>query len=370
MGTGESSAAQSSELGPPSTEHVSCALHEVSNALTVVLGWLEMANAAPTHEEARRAIAVALEHARRGRVIARRGIGAEVESVQERRFASDLAVFAGRSIEPQARAREIQIEVRAAAESAQRIDGDSDALQVLTNLLLNALQFSPDGGKITLSAGRGDGGIVLEVTDQGPGVPLGLVNKIFDGGTTTRAEGAGIGLPFSRRLARRNGGDLRLINPGEPGARFELSWPCALSSQVPPPRGASEELKGARILMIEDDHSIAHLVELSLEARGAHVLPIIEPESLDEVLSSRPIFDLGLIDLSPIKTRALEILARLRHLAPDAPLIMMSGEPGALGDEIEERFAEAVRKPFDMDQLAEAAARCLVRARQGRPEQG
>ncbi len=366
MGTGESSVAQS-ELGPSSTEHVSCALHEVSNALTVVLGWLEMANRAETREESQRAIAVALEHAQRGRVIARRGIGSEVESVQERRFASELALFAGRSIEPQALEHQVQILVHTDPTSVQRIEGEGDALQVLTNLLLNALQFSPQDSQIDLSVRREGSSIVFEVADQGPGVPSKIVSEMFDGGITTRAEGAGIGLPFSRRLARRNGGDLRLLNPGCPGARFQLSWPCAPSSQVPPTQASARVLEGARILMIEDDHSIAHLVELSLEARGAQVLSVIEPDSLDEILGSRPLFDLALIDLSPIKLRAQEVLARLRHLSPEAPLIMMSGEPGALSEELENRFATSIRKPFDMDQLVDAAERCLAQARKMQP---
>ena len=362
MGTRESGVAQS-DLGPSSAEQVSCALHEVSNALTVVLGWLEMATNAESSDEVQRAITVALEHARRGRIIARRGIGADVESVQERRFASELALFAGRSIEPQAHKQNVKIVVETEPASAQRIDSESDALQVLTNLLLNALAFSPSESTITLRVTRRAGAMVFDVRDQGPGVPHAVANDIFDRGTTTRAEGAGIGLPFSRRLARRNGGELSLINPGQAGAHFELSWPCAPSSQVPPARGNYTELRGARILMIEDDHSIAHLVELSLEARGAHILGITEPERLDEVLGSRPIFDLALVDLSPIKTRTQEILARIAHLSPDAPIIMMSGETRSLSPEIEQKFADSVRKPFDMDQLAEIVDRRLRIAR-------
>lgn len=358
MRTPESSAAQS-DLGPSSTEHVTCALHEVSNALTVVLGWLDMAARAESLGDAQRAIAVALEHARRGRVIARRGIGARIEAVQEARFASDLALFAGRSIEPQARERAVTIEVDVDPASAQRIDGDGDALQILTNLLLNALQFSPVGSAVTLSVRRSGSIMVFCVSDEGPGVPSSIADALFDHGITTRAEGAGIGLPFSRRLARKNGGDLHLINPGEAGAQFELVWPCAPSSQVPPCRGNYQELKGARILMIEDDHSIAQLVEFSLEARGAEVLAIVEPGALDDVLGNRPVFDLALVDLSPIKERMPEILARLAHLAPDAPLVMMSGEPGGLSEELERHFTQFIRKPFDMDQLADTVNTCL-----------
>lgn len=361
MRTLEASAAQP-DVGPSSSEQVSCALHEVSNALTVVAGWLDMAARADTWEDAQRAIKVALEHARRGRVIARRGIGAEVDAVQEARFASELALFAGRSIEPQAREHATSIRVDVDQGSAQRIDADGDALQILTNLLLNALQFSPPGSEVTLAVHRRGSKMIFCVRDEGPGVPDSVAGELFDRGVTTRSEGAGIGLSYSRRLARQNGGELRLLNPGEPGARFELSWPCAPSSQVPPSRGNLSMIRGARVLMIEDDHAIAQLVELSLEARGAQVLSIVEPASLDDVLGSRPLFDLALVDLSPIKDRTQEILTRLQHLSPRAPIVMMSGEPGSLSEDLERQFAHFIRKPFDMDQLAEAVNGCLEAA--------
>jgi DNA-binding NtrC family response regulator len=115
--------------------------------------------------------------------------------------------------------------------------------------------------------------------------------------------------------------------------------------------------------MIEDDHSIAQLVQLSLQARGAEIVTVLDPEALDDVLGSSLIFDLALLDLSPIKARLHEILSRLAALSPEAPLVLMSGEPAVFDEELEKYFSTSVCKPFDMDQLLETVDRCLANAR-------
>ena len=88
-----------------------------------------------------------------------------------------------------------------------------------------------------------------------------------------------------------------------------------------------------------------------MEAQGAHVHSIVRESQVDEVLSQRPLFDIALLDLSPVKDRLEEILARLKNLAPNAPVLLMSGEPAGVPAEAQGRFSDWIRKPFDMTQL-------------------
>jgi len=94
-------------------------------------------------------------------------------------------------------------------------------LQILTNLLGNAVKFTPLGGSITLSS-RDDGGdVTLTVEDTGIGIPPGEMDKVFtafyqvDGSTTRHYGGAGLGLTISRRLADLMGGRLDLESAGQ-----------------------------------------------------------------------------------------------------------------------------------------------------------
>ncbi len=349
------------ESGASSIEHLACALHEVSNALTVVLGWLDLASKSDSLDDAHEAVRVALEHARRGQVMARRSIGAKVDSSHESRTAGALVSFAATSVAPQAQARRVEIAVKVGAGTDIRIEEDTQALQILTNLLLNAIAFSPELGVVNLSVERDGQGVRFLVQDQGPGVSPDVAPRIFSAKSSTRPGGVGIGLPLSRRLARDNGGEL-CLTPTQQGTCFELSWPADPLTAVrsAPPTHYQGGLDGRRILVIEDDLSIASLVELSLEVHGAQVLTITDSEQLDGVLMKRPVFDVVLLDLSPVRARLTEVLARLNNLAPDAPIVLMSGEPGGVPEEAQGRFASWVRKPFDMDHLVLTLGRLVA----------
>ncbi len=116
-------------------------------------------------------------------------------------------------------------------------------LQVLTNLLSNALKFTPAGGSIELRA-RADGAVaVVEVRDSGAGIPVDELEKVFesfhqvDGGPDRSAGGTGLGLTISRRLARLMGGDLILESEGPGrGVLARLTLPLAESLPEGSPR--------------------------------------------------------------------------------------------------------------------------------------
>ena len=98
--------------------------------------------------------------------------------------------------------------------------------QVLINLLDNAADAVGDGGKIDISARRERDLVVVEVRDNGPGVPPHIQERIFDPFFTTKpvGEGTGLGLSISRRIALNHGGDLRLLMRDD-GTVFRLELP-------------------------------------------------------------------------------------------------------------------------------------------------
>src|SRR6266536_2105936 len=109
-------------------------------------------------------------------------------------------------------------------------------LQVLTNLLDNATRHSPEGVAIRLEARPQGAHALIAIQDGGPGVPLAERERIFERfirldekGSSRRGGGVGLGLYVARRLARAQGGDLRVAEPVgvEGGARFELLLPLA-----------------------------------------------------------------------------------------------------------------------------------------------
>ena len=142
----------------------------------------------------------------------------------------DLATLAGEAIalvQPQADERSVSLALR--GEAAVPVHGERRGIvQVLVNLLGNAVRHSPQGSTVTLELARTATMGEATISDQGKGIAKADQERIFE--KFERLEeggGAGLGLAIARRLARSMGGDVLLVSaPGE-GARFTLSLPLA-----------------------------------------------------------------------------------------------------------------------------------------------
>jgi len=107
---------------------------------------------------------------------------------------------------------------------------DADLVeQILLNLLKNAIEALPQNGRITISVATTDGKAVIEVADDGPGLPPDARNQLFQPFVTSKAQGTGLGLAVSRRLARALGGELAFV-ASDRGTRWRLTLPLAKSS--------------------------------------------------------------------------------------------------------------------------------------------
>ena len=161
-------------------------------------------------------------------------------------------------LRPQAAARHITL-VSSCEDADDRYVGDEQRVQqILTNLLANAVKFTPDGGQVSLHCGRAaelpvgieapasGPWICLTVEDTGTGIAPELQQRIFqpfvqgDSGYTRSHGGAGLGLTISRRLARLMGGELTMESAEGEGSRFTLWLPAADREQMP--AGAAAEL--------------------------------------------------------------------------------------------------------------------------------
>jgi CheY-like chemotaxis protein len=336
------------------------ALHEVSNALTVVLGWLDVASTRP---DAREAIEVARVHARLGHQIARAAIGADVpERENEQGSARSVASAAVLGVTPQAERRAARVRLVSEDPGHALVRNASAALQILTNLLLNAIDFSPEGGEVVLSVRDSGGSVLFSVADDGPGIDPERVSTLLSGAQSTRHGGAGVGLRHSASLARSHGGELRVARSA-PGACFELRWPIAEArSSVRPSVGAKSLVRGARVLVVEDDAAVCSLVELALEARGAEVVLASSPSEFNRALEHAGPFDAALIDLSPLADDVSAAFDRLHQVCPGVPVILISGVASGVPEEVIDRVTAWVRKPFEMGEVIDVLSAHLLPA--------
>ena len=103
-------------------------------------------------------------------------------------------------------------------------DVDADLIcQVLLGLIANAAEATPERGRVVLDARREAGALELSVTDNGPGVPAALREKVFEAFFTTRTDGTGLGLAVAKQLVEAHGGKLSVGEQPGGGARFALT---------------------------------------------------------------------------------------------------------------------------------------------------
>ena len=123
------------------------------------------------------------------------------------------------------RAQKAGIEMTGAAD-VERLQVDLLQLgRALDNLLLNALQHTPPGGRVGVTIGTRGPNVFIRVTDTGPGIAPALRERLFEPFVTNRPDGIGLGLVLVREIAEAHGGTVACL-PSETGAVFEIELPC------------------------------------------------------------------------------------------------------------------------------------------------
>jgi signal transduction histidine kinase len=139
---------------------------------------------------------------------------------------TDIQALISRSAETHAElaaSRRIALQVTEGPPVMVHIDAGQIG-RCLDNLILNAIQNTPSGGMITVSAISVDGRLRLHVADTGAGVPAEIRDRLFEPFVTGRTDGTGLGLSIVREIARAHGGDAR-VGDSEEGAVFEIELP-------------------------------------------------------------------------------------------------------------------------------------------------
>ncbi len=353
-------AAQTEDNGVPSVARpdtperdLAGALHEVSNALTVVLGWLEAAREdIGQNHPGRRSIDIAWSRAKLARKLARRAIGDESESLEHEADLESIVRDAVTGVEREAVRQGQTLSVLVGPPSRGRVAKGAPALlQVLTNLLLNAIAMSPKGTKISVELDAATAEGRLFVNDEGPGIAPEHRAVLFEGRRSQRKGGAGIGLKHARALARANGGDLDLV-PSERGARFCVGWPL-VAMAAPVPRTSTipnASLAGVRVLVLEDDESVIGLLTTALSLRGALVKAARSSEELQAALNDHH-YDAALLDLSPIAADIGGALQGLHARSPRTKLVLISGSSAEVPAAAASMMSAWVRKPFEVGEV-------------------
>ena len=243
------------------------------------------------------------------------------------------------------------------------IHGRQAALaEVMTNLILNAMDAMPDGGTLSIATRDAADGVVLTVTDTGVGMPESVRRRIFEPFFSTKGEaGSGLGLSMAYSIVIRHGGDIRVDSEPGKGTTFTLTLPEAaepLTTDSPPVRNGARRC--ARVLLVDDDaqvlSALVGLLEttghsVSAAVSGAAALRVYEPGRYDVVLTN-----VGMAGMN-----GWEFAERLRGVDGTVPMLFITGwglreqdqaRLGALG--VQRCLFKPVR-PEELDAAIQAA---------------
>ncbi|PPT93093.1 hybrid sensor histidine kinase/response regulator [Xanthomonas theicola] len=247
--------------------------------------------------------------------------------------------------------------------------------QILLNLLNNAIKFT-DHGRVALRIAplHDNQGVRFEVADSGPGINAEQQARLFqrfeqaDGSrTAARYGGSGLGLAICQELAVAMGGRIELHSRLGVGTRFvvdlPLPWiPTPLQRGTRGEREAPTATQPLRILLVEDDPTVAEVISGLLSARGhqithaAHALA-----ALTDVAAS--VFDVGLLDLDLPGLDGLALARQLRVFGYEMPLIAVTARADADAESHARAagFDDFLRKPVTGDMLVEAIEAAMKR---------
>ncbi len=367
--------------------------HDFNNLLAVVMGNLELLVERLGHSEQASLAQRALHAAERGAMLTQRLLAfsrkqaLHPEIVDMNELVRNVADLLNRSLSENIHF-DLQME-----EDLWRCRVDPAQMEnALLNLVLNARDAMPDGGRVRVSAGNfrfqetstvphahGDmlpaGDYVrLVVSDNGCGMSEQVMERVFEPFYTTKSvgKGTGLGLSMVYGFVRQSGGAIYVDSmPGE-GTTVTIYLPRAMQGEVPcAPRRDKDETplwlgNGELVLLVEDDASVRELTRSQLVALGYRVVEASEgQEAVD--LCSYPDMRPGLI-LADIILRGgmdgVETVERIRKLYPDVAVVFMSGRKPD-----EEKLSRLSRlgasdilsKPFRKRDLAAALHHTLSR---------
>jgi signal transduction histidine kinase/ActR/RegA family two-component response regulator len=239
--------------------------------------------------------------------------------------------------------------------------GDGERVhQIVTNLIANALKFTPAAGRVDVRLAVSDAIAVIHVSDTGEGIAAADLAIIWEpfrqGRHTPRRGGLGIGLDLVRRLTELHGGRVAVSSEGPGrGASFRVELPLAAPA-APITAGAvglPRRLVDRSVLLIEDNADTRDVLKLMLEVEGAHVETAACGEEGVQAAGRRPP-DLVLCDIGLPDIDGMEVVRRLRSRHPGAMrCIALTGYGQAedVRQAIKAGFDAHLTKPINLDQL-------------------
>jgi PAS domain S-box-containing protein len=363
------------------SEFVSTVSHELRTPMTSIKGYtdlLYLGAAGEVNENQQRFLSIIKSNADRltalvhelldiSRIETGR-IELKLEPISMEQIVNDLLL----AMRAQTDEKNLQLTANVSAD-LPTVRGDHDRVtQILTNLVANACQYTPSGGRITVAVHLTDGFIQVDVSDTGIGIAAEDQEKIFerffraDHPLVGETDGTGLGLSIVTSLVELHGGQIWVESELSKGSTFSFTLPVAgeeVTEQavVQRPSIISYRPPAKRVMVVEDDSDVAELIVHQLRLHGYETESVVRGHDVfASIQKKRP--DLITLDLRLPDVDGLALLEQLKANEETAniPVVIVS-----ILDEQREGFrrgaADYLGKPIDKDRLLTTIENILTR---------
>jgi signal transduction histidine kinase/ActR/RegA family two-component response regulator len=354
--------------------------HDFNNLLTVIIASASLADELSENGEVKAEVRQVLEAAERAAALTRqllavsRSQGLSLKPLDVNEVLRQLLTMLRRILPENVDVDLIE------GHSLPLVEGDRSQLeQVFMNLLINARDAMPDGGKVTLETeqvlvnghfaethpwAKPGRYVLITVTDTGAGMEREVLEHIFEPFFTTKAPkaGTGLGLAVSYGIVRQHEGMLHCYSELGVGTSFKVYLPAAqrLASAVgtkllPAARGGT-----SRVLVAEDDDAVRMVVIRILERAGYNVKGVDNGNAACMSAAAEE-FDLVLMDVVMPGLSCRDAVQHIRNVAPHTRILLSSGYTAgaSVARLVEHTGLDILRKPYDPDQLLRAVRTAL-----------
>jgi len=354
--------------------------HDFNNLLTVIIASAHLAQGVTDNAEALEEIDRVLQASRRASALTRqllamsRAQSLHLESLEINLVLQHLMQMLRRVL-PENIALDV-IEAR----SLPLVQGDASQLdQVFMNLLLNARDAMPEGGRVTIETeqvlvnghyaethpwAKPGRYVLVTVTDTGTGMSREVLDRIFEPFFTTKAPraGTGLGLAVSYGIVRQHEGMLHCYSEVGVGSSFKVYLPAAqrFASSVGTKLRVSVKPGSGYILVAEDDEAVRAVATRILE-RGGYRIKAVDSGNAACVAVATEAFDLVLLDVVMPGLSCRDTVQRIREIRPATRILLASGYTAGetVTQLMEQTGLGLLGKPYDPDQMLVAIRAAL-----------
>ena len=336
--------------------------HDFNNSLAAILGRAQLLRRQVNDPALVRnldIIQTAAEDAaatvRRIQTFARKSAVKEFELVDVAGLLNDAVEITRTRWQNEARVRGLEYDVKLNTEPGQHTYGSASELrEVFVNVIVNAVDAMPKGGRLLITCRRVDDRLQLHFSDNGMGMPEDVQQKIFEPFFSTKgAHGTGLGLSVSYSIIERHSGSISVVSEPGKGTNFMIDLPAAVaetsSDNMP---GMVSDAPSLRILVVDDEKPVREtLAEMLIAVNHKVELAGSGHEAVQKMRSRE--FDFVFTDLAMPEMDGWETARMIRKNWPNVRIVLVTGygptTPPPLG---EDNLVDAIiGKPFDFAQV-------------------